>query len=60
KIYDQTNSAADIIYQGTPPVGGIIVITPPRPIPLSAINNILRYATGSGATGDISAWGYEA
>lgn len=60
KIYDQTNAAGNMIYQGTPAIGAIITITPSRPIPLSAANNILRYTTGSGATGDISCWGFDA
>lgn len=60
KLYDQTNAAASMIYQGTPPVGAIIAVTPHRPIPLSALNNILRYSTGTGATGDIAVWGYDA
>jgi hypothetical protein len=60
KIYDNTNAAANMIYQGTPPAGACIPITPSRPIPLSAANNILRFSTGSGATGDIACWGYDA
>lgn len=59
KIYDQTNADANAIYIGQPPVT-VIVITPSRPIPLSAANNILRYATGASAAGDITAWGYYA
>ena len=58
-IFDSTNSATTILYSGTPPVGGIITVTPSRPIPLAAINNVLYYTSGTGATGDISAWGYE-
>lgn len=58
KIYDNTNAAANMIYQGQPPLGSI-VITPNKPIPLAAINQILRYSTGASATGDITAWGYE-
>jgi hypothetical protein len=58
KIYDQTNASAGMIFQGQP-IAGSVVITPARPIPLSAVNNILRYSTGSAATGDITAWGYE-
>lgn len=57
KIYDHTNASASMIYQGQPPLGSI-VITPTRPIPCSAINNVLRWATGASATGDITAWGY--
>lgn len=59
KIYDNSNADVDMLYCGQPPLGSI-VITPARPIPLSAVNNILRYATGSGAAGDIVAWGYTA
>jgi hypothetical protein len=58
KVYDQTNAAAGMIFQGSP-ILGTVVITPHRPIPLSAVNNILRYSTGTAATGDITAWGYE-
>lgn len=60
KIYDQTNAAANMIYQGSPPAGACIVVTPTRPIPSSAVNNILRYTSGAGATGDVSVWGYDA
>jgi hypothetical protein len=59
QIYDNTNAAGNMIYQGTPPIGAVIAIHPARPIPLAAINNVLRYDTGTGATGDISLWGYE-
>lgn len=59
KIYDQTNADANSIYVGMPPLGSI-VITPTRPIPMSAANNILRFATGTSAAGDITAWGYDA
>ena len=59
-VYDQTNAAANMLYQGTPPVGAAIVIAPARPIPLAAVNNILRYATGAGATGDVTCWGFDA
>lgn len=58
KIYDQTNAGANMLYQGQPPLGSI-VITPAKPVPFSAVNNILRYSTGGSAAGDITAWGYE-
>lgn len=57
KIYDQTNSDANMIYVGQPPLGSV-VIPPTRPIPMSAVNNILRYSTGASAAGDITAWGF--
>lgn len=57
KIYDQTDSASTELFDGQPPAASIVV-TPSRPIPLSAVNNILRYATGSAAAGDITAWGF--
>jgi hypothetical protein len=60
QIYDNTNASGNLLYQGTPPVGGIACNNPARPIPLSAVNNVLRYTTGSGATGDITIWGYDA
>jgi len=59
KIYDNSNADANAIYVGQPPLGSI-VITPARPIPLAAANNVLRYATGTAAAGDVVAWGYEA
>ena len=60
QIYDGTNSAANLLYQGTPPVGGIVHVIPALPIPQSAINNVLRYTTGASATGDLAIWGYDA
>jgi len=58
KIYDNTNAATNMIYQGQPPLGSI-VIPFPTPIPSAAINQVLRYSTGATATGDVTAWGYE-
>lgn len=58
KIYDGTNAAANMIYQGQPPLGSI-VIQFATPLPSSAINTLLRYSTGASATGDVSVWGYE-
>lgn len=59
KIYDQTNADANMLYVGMPPLG-TFVITPARPLALSAANNNLRWATGAAAAGDVVAWGYEA
>lgn len=58
KIYDGTNAAANMIYQGQPPLGSI-VIQFATPMPASAINNLLRYSSGASATGDVTVWGYE-
>lgn len=58
KIYDGTNAAANMIYQGQPPVG-TIVLQFPMPLPSAAVNTVLRYSTGASAAGDITAWGYE-
>lgn len=59
-IYDSTDSATTRLYKGTTPISGPLVFMPARPIPLAAVNDILAYTTGAGATGDIVAWGYEA
>lgn len=59
KIYDSTSSASTMLYQGTPPVGAI-VIPFATPQPLSAINNLLKYDTGTNSTGDITVWGFDA
>jgi hypothetical protein len=59
KIYDQTNADAHMFYVGQPPLGSIPLLFP-RPLALSVANNILRYATGSAAAGDITAFGYYA
>jgi hypothetical protein len=60
-IYDGTSSAANRLWASTVTWGYLNQIyTPSRPIPLSAINNVLRYDTGASVVGDILAWGYDA
>ncbi len=59
-IYDGSNSSTTIVAAATLSATGNLVITPARPIPLAAANNVLKYDTGTGATGDITVWGYEA
>jgi len=62
KIFDNTNAAANMFFQGTPngtAPGSHIVVTPTNPLASAAVNNVLRYSTGSGAAGDITVWGYE-
>jgi hypothetical protein len=58
KIFDNTNATGNIIFQGQPPLGSIPIMFP-RPMKLSAVNNVLRYSTGSAAAGDVTVWGYE-
>lgn len=58
KIYDNTNAAGNMIYQGQPPLGSIVIAFP-TPMPSAAVNNVLRYSTGATATGDVTCWGYE-
>lgn len=60
QIFDQTNAAANQIYQGTPPVGGIIVLNFSEPWPSSTANNVLAYTSGGSLTGDVVVYGYEA
>lgn len=52
-IYDEANVASNILYKGTPAAGAVIVIPYPTPWKSASINRVLRYSTGSGATGDI-------
>lgn len=57
-LYDNTDSATTELYNGQPPLSGAVVAFP-VPVPLSAINNILRYSTGASAAGTLVAWGYD-
>jgi len=62
KIFDNTNSAANMHFQGTPngtAPGSHIVIQFTMPVPSEAVNNVLRYSTDTGSAGDITVWGYE-
>lgn len=58
KIFDNSNAAANMLYQGQPAVGTFVIpfATPWRS---AAANNVLRYSTGTSAAGDITAYGYE-
>lgn len=60
QIFDGTNAAGNQIYQGTPPVGGIIVLNFSEPWPSSTANNVLGYTSGASLTGDVVVYGYEA
>lgn len=59
KIYDHTNAAANMLYQGTPAAGAVFVVPFPAPWKSATANNVLKYSTGTGAGGDLTAYGYE-
>jgi hypothetical protein len=59
-IFDNTDSASTRLFSGTLPAGlSPIIVTPTKPIPLSAANNILKFSSGSASTGDVTAFGFE-
>jgi hypothetical protein len=58
KIYDNANAAANMLYAGMPPLGSI-VINFTHPWVGGAADNVLRYATGGSANGDLTVYGYE-
>jgi len=58
KIFDNTNAAGNMIYQGQPPLGTIVINFVP-PNASAAISQILRYTTGAAAGGDFTVQGYE-
>jgi hypothetical protein len=60
QIYDGTNSATTLLYDGYLPVGAYMVVTPSRPLPQAAVNNVLRYTSDSTVVGTICIWGYDA
>lgn len=59
QVYDGTNSASTLLLDGELPVG-VYVVTPSRPLPQAAVNNVLRYTTPDTAVGTITIWGYDA
>jgi hypothetical protein len=58
QIFDNTNAAANMLYQGSPPLASIVIVFH-TPWVSAAANNVLRYTTGASAAGDITAYGYE-
>lgn len=55
-----TDGVTARIFKGSVGVGMVIIISYKRPRPLAAgTNGILKYITGSGATGDITVEGFE-
>lgn len=57
-IFDSTDSSTTRLYKGSPIVGTLTVIYE-FPEPLAVANNVLSFTTGTGITGDLTAWGYE-
>lgn len=57
-IFDSTDSSTTRLYKGSPIVGTLTVIYE-FPEPLAAANDVLSFTTGTGITGDLTAWGYE-
>lgn len=58
-IFDGTNASANMLYQGTPPIG-LFSISFDKPWKSAAINTILKYTAGSALTGQLVWQGYEA
>ena len=58
KIFDGSNAAANMVYQGTPSVGPFELLFD-EPFGSVANNNVLSYTSGSGLTGDIVTQGWE-
>jgi hypothetical protein len=58
-VYDATNSAANWVYDGTPPIGVLHLDFSGHPFVSSAINNVLRYTTGANTVGKLQIHGYE-
>lgn len=57
-LSDGNQSDSTELYKGSP-AAGTVVQNYPRPEPLSAINNVLRYSSGASYAGDLTVWGYE-
>lgn len=60
QVFDNSNAAGNMVYQGTPPIGAVIDMGFTEPWPSAAVNNVLRWTTGSGMTGDLVVYGFEA
>jgi hypothetical protein len=60
-IFDNTDTEANALWSVLT-VWAFLnqVVTPSRPIPLAAVNNVLRYTTTTAVVADITVWGYDA
>jgi len=59
QIYDSTFSTSTLLFDGYLPVGAYLVVTPSRPLPQAAANNVLRYNSDSTVVGTVTIWGYD-
>lgn len=53
-------TATTDLLNGAMPSSGFLHIAFNPPRPLAAVNDVLRYTSGSGSAGNITAWGHEA
>ena len=58
KLFDNTDSATTALVFETSPTGRLVVLYP-QAQPLAAINNVLKFTSGSSFAGDLVAWGFE-
>lgn len=58
-LSDNNQSDSTDLYKGQPTTG-TIVCNYPRPEPLAAVNDVLRYSSGTTTAGDLTIWGYDA
>src|SRR5712691_1915825 len=58
-LFDNTNSSANIVMDGTVPVSMGEKTFGSVPFVSAAANNVLRYTTGTGTTGVVTVHGYE-
>jgi hypothetical protein len=59
EIYDDASAAGTMLLAGTYAVADILSQEYPGGRPSAAADNVLKYDTGSGATGDIVVFGYD-
>lgn len=57
-VFDSTNAAANLLTDGTMPVG-VAILHFSEPWASAAINNVLKFTTGTGITGTITVHGFE-
>jgi len=58
-LFDGTDGATTRMLVFTGPANGGVSHSCRKPFLSSAVNNILKYTTGTGAAGEIVVWGYE-
>jgi len=57
-LFDNTNAAGNVLMDGTQPVGVVVVNLDP-PWASAAVNNILKYTSGTGLTGVLAVHGFQ-